>query len=189
MGQFLQQGHPCFFETLFTLSEEGTGAAMDYPIPETALDYLVGKTLNQINKCAERGVFDAHVKAGIPRGNADVFLRSAVRRVGAAGGGVSFRPAGRGGLQAGDPGPHSRTCGIGAVCRRRKKQKSNSLKRVAFSISQSYHRKRLLLCAYAVEPAEKLVQHYDFVGSEHADFLNNRNGFRSFLQCMQRLLE
>ena len=66
MGQFLQQGHPCFFETLFTLSEEGTGAAMDYPIPETALDYLVGKTLNQINKCAERGVFDAHVKAGIP---------------------------------------------------------------------------------------------------------------------------
>ena len=150
MGQFLQQGHPCFFETLFTLSEEGTGAAMDYPIPETALDYLVGKTLNQINKCAERGVFDAHVKAGIPVIEISMPSQDAYH--------------------------------VGMLMYFFEVQ-------CAVSISQSYHRKCLLLCAYAVEPAEKLVQHYDFVGSEHADFLNNRNGFRSFLQCMQRLLE
>ena len=65
--------------------------------------------------------------------------------------------------------------------RKYQKAKKQLVKRAAFSISQSYHRKDLLLCAYAVEPAEKLVQHYDFVRSEHADFLNHRNGLRTFL--------
>lgn len=66
MGQFLQQGTPCFFETLLSVDDVEGGEALDYGVPNTALESLAGKTLNQINKCAERGVFDAHVKSGIP---------------------------------------------------------------------------------------------------------------------------
>ena len=62
MGQFLQQGTPSFFET-FLLNEH---PAEDVEIPETAMKPFAGKTIQQINTCAEKGVYDAHVKAGIP---------------------------------------------------------------------------------------------------------------------------
>lgn len=65
MGQFLQQGTPCFFETMVHVREMGADCP-DYPIPGTLLESVAGKTLRQLNRCAEEGVFDAHVKAGNP---------------------------------------------------------------------------------------------------------------------------
>ncbi len=62
MGQFLQQGTPSFFETFVTAAETRD----DIGIPEIAMKPFAGKTIQQINACAEKGVYDAHVKAGIP---------------------------------------------------------------------------------------------------------------------------
>ena len=62
MGQFLQQGTPCFFETFITVDR----APEDARIPETAMEPFAGKTIEQINVCAEKGVLAAHVAAGTP---------------------------------------------------------------------------------------------------------------------------
>jgi glucose-6-phosphate isomerase len=62
MGQFLQQGSECFFETFITADR----AAVDVDIPESAKDPFAGKTIEQINSCAKKGVMAAHIKAGIP---------------------------------------------------------------------------------------------------------------------------
>ena len=62
MGQYLQQGTPCFFETFVTTEKPLT----DIGIPEIAMKPFAGKTIEQINDCAVKGVYDAHVKAGIP---------------------------------------------------------------------------------------------------------------------------
>jgi len=62
MGQFLQQGTPAFFETFITIEKD----LEDLDIPDIAMKPFAGKTIGQINKCAEKGVLDAHVKAGIP---------------------------------------------------------------------------------------------------------------------------
>ncbi len=62
MGQFLQQGTQCFFETFITVDEPGE----DVQIPDSAMKPFAGKTIEKINKCAVNGVADAHTKAGIP---------------------------------------------------------------------------------------------------------------------------
>lgn len=62
MGQFLQQGTPCFLETMITTEEP----LEDVVIPETAVTPLAGKTVEQINACAVQGVREAHIEAGIP---------------------------------------------------------------------------------------------------------------------------
>lgn len=62
MGQFLQQGTPSFFETFINVENVLSDAA----IPESAIAPYAGKTIEQINVCAQKGVFDAHVNAGIP---------------------------------------------------------------------------------------------------------------------------
>lgn len=62
MGQFLQQGSPIFFETFLTVDEPED----DVDIPDTAMPPFAGKTIQQINTCAEKGVLDAHVAAGTP---------------------------------------------------------------------------------------------------------------------------
>ena len=66
MGQFLQQGTECFFETLIRVDSLDETLYPDYEIPQNEIDYLTGKTVNRINRCAQQGVWDAHVKAGIP---------------------------------------------------------------------------------------------------------------------------
>ena len=63
MGQFLQQGTESFFETLITVREE---SGNDVTVPESAIPPFAGKTMKQLNACAVSGVYDAHVKAGIP---------------------------------------------------------------------------------------------------------------------------
>ena len=56
MGQFLQQGTPAFFETFITIEKD----LEDLDIPDIAMKPFAGKTIGQINKCAEKGVLDAH---------------------------------------------------------------------------------------------------------------------------------
>lgn len=62
MGQFLQQGSPCFFETLIH-REKAEG---DQVIPRQKGNPYGGMHLEALNTCARRGVMAAHRKAGIP---------------------------------------------------------------------------------------------------------------------------
>ncbi len=62
MGQFIQQGKQMFFETMIIIEDRGE----DILIPESAGAPLAGKSLEQINGCAIKGVAAAHTKAGVP---------------------------------------------------------------------------------------------------------------------------
>lgn len=62
MGQFLQEGHQIFFETVLNLEKP----SRDIIIPESAGELLAGKSMNQVNKSAMEGVISAHATAGIP---------------------------------------------------------------------------------------------------------------------------
>lgn len=62
MGQFIQQGKQMFFETMIIIEDRGE----DITIPESAGAPLAGKTIEQINECAIKGVAAAHTKAGVP---------------------------------------------------------------------------------------------------------------------------
>ncbi len=59
MGQFLQEGSQIFFETVLNVKN----SPVDMTIPGGPLE---GKTLNQLNRAATRGVIEAHANAGIP---------------------------------------------------------------------------------------------------------------------------
>lgn len=62
IGQFLQQGHQMFFETLISVDQ----STYDFVIPEAAGYPYAGKTLETINDCSQKGVVLAHKKGGIP---------------------------------------------------------------------------------------------------------------------------
>jgi len=62
IGQFLQQGRQIFTETVIRVKN----SPGDELIPESAGMPYAGKTVEQINDCAERGVIAAHQNAGIP---------------------------------------------------------------------------------------------------------------------------
>ncbi len=62
MGQFLQEGNPVLFETVFRVDSPSE----DIMIPASAGAPLAGKTFGQINRCITEGVISAHEKAGIP---------------------------------------------------------------------------------------------------------------------------
>ncbi len=62
LGQFLQQGNQIFYETMIRISDSPD----DIEIPWYAGYPYAGKTLEQINDCAEQGVIKAHQNAGIP---------------------------------------------------------------------------------------------------------------------------
>ena len=62
IGQFLQHGKQIFYETMIRI-ERPTD---DMEIPVCAGYPYAGRTLEQINSCAEKGVLRAHQKAGIP---------------------------------------------------------------------------------------------------------------------------
>ncbi len=63
MGQFLQQGTECLFETLISAGEEEDRCIQ---VPESAIEPFAGNSMQELNLCAVSGVRDAHVKAGIP---------------------------------------------------------------------------------------------------------------------------
>lgn len=62
MGQFLQEGHQIFFETVINVEKP----SRDIIIPASAGELLAGKSINQVNKAAMEGVIAAHEAVGIP---------------------------------------------------------------------------------------------------------------------------
>jgi len=62
IGQFLQEGNQIFFETLISIEQSN----YDFMIPASAGEPYVGKTLETINDCSQKGVVLAHKKGGIP---------------------------------------------------------------------------------------------------------------------------
>ena len=68
MGQFLQEGQQIFFETIINV----IGRDKDVIVPESAGAELAGRSLNDINAMAVRGVMAAHAKADIPMIRIDV---------------------------------------------------------------------------------------------------------------------
>lgn len=68
MGQFLQEGHQVFFETIINICSRDT----DVIVPDTAGPELAGRSLNDINSMAVKGVMAAHAKADIPMIKIDV---------------------------------------------------------------------------------------------------------------------
>lgn len=65
IGQFLQQGSQVFFETVLNVLESD----VDLTIPSGP---LAGKTLNQLNRAAVKGVIEAHSSAQIPMIRIDI---------------------------------------------------------------------------------------------------------------------
>ncbi len=67
MGQWIQDGERTIFETI--LSVKNTSKRIDIPYDSNNLDkmnYLVGKSLQEVNKQAELGTLLAHVEGGVP---------------------------------------------------------------------------------------------------------------------------
>lgn len=62
MGQFLQEGSQIFFETIINV----LGRNSDVKVPKSAGPELAGRSLNDINSMAVKGVMAAHAKASIP---------------------------------------------------------------------------------------------------------------------------
>lgn len=68
MGQFLQDGNQIFFETIFNVLSRDK----DVIVPESAGPELAGRSLNDINAMAVKGVMAAHEKADIPMIRIDI---------------------------------------------------------------------------------------------------------------------
>ena len=67
MGQYLQEGPRCMFESIVSFRS----AKRDLKIPfamgdRDTLNYLAGKSLNTVNKAAEQAARDAHIAGGVP---------------------------------------------------------------------------------------------------------------------------
>ena len=56
IGQFLQQGNQMFYETVIRIENP----SHDVLIPDFAGGRIAGRTIEQINSCAEEGVIAAH---------------------------------------------------------------------------------------------------------------------------------
>ena len=68
MGQFLQEGNQIFFETIINVLKRN----VDVVVPESAVPELAGRSLNDINAMAVKGVRAAHAKARVPMIKIDV---------------------------------------------------------------------------------------------------------------------
>ncbi|MBR0170033.1 MAG: glucose-6-phosphate isomerase [Bacteroidales bacterium] len=67
MGQYVQEGERLMMETF--LRVKSPAASVPVPSDEQNLDginYLVGKSLTEINDCATQGTIEAHVDGGVP---------------------------------------------------------------------------------------------------------------------------
>ncbi|MGA4516260.1 glucose-6-phosphate isomerase [Solibacillus silvestris] len=67
IGQFIQKGSPILFETLLHFKE----ISVDYKVPfderdEDGLNYLAGRTFNEINAVSKQGTALAHSEGGVP---------------------------------------------------------------------------------------------------------------------------
>lgn len=68
MGQFLQEGNSCFFETVLNI----VSPEEDLMIPESAIEDLRGKSMNYINSKAREGVAQAHIEDQVPNIRIDI---------------------------------------------------------------------------------------------------------------------
>ncbi len=67
MGQYIQQGQRCLFETVISI--EKPNASLQIPSDAANLDglnFLSGKHIDEVNKMAELGTILAHVDGGVP---------------------------------------------------------------------------------------------------------------------------
>ena len=67
MGQYVQDGERLMMETMIRVKEPATHVPV--PTDEQNLDginYLVNKSLTEINDCAMRGTIEAHLSGGVP---------------------------------------------------------------------------------------------------------------------------
>ena len=67
MGQYVQDGERLMMETMVRVKEPATHVPV--PTDEQNLDginYLVGKSLTEINNCATEGTIEAHLSGGVP---------------------------------------------------------------------------------------------------------------------------
>ena len=67
MGQYIQEGRRCLFETVLTVKEPKTDIKIN-PDDDNldGLNYLAGKTLDYVNKKAMEGTIKAHVTGDVP---------------------------------------------------------------------------------------------------------------------------
>ncbi len=62
MGQYLQEGNQIFFETVLHVEEP----EKDIIVPDGAGELLAGRSMNEVNRAAMKGVTAAHLAVGIP---------------------------------------------------------------------------------------------------------------------------
>jgi glucose-6-phosphate isomerase len=73
MGQFIQQGQRNIFETFITVEEEARDPVVPLLEDDTdGLNYVSGKSLDNINKVAYKATRQAHYEGGVP--NSTVFI-------------------------------------------------------------------------------------------------------------------
>jgi len=67
LGQYIQEGQRCLFETVLDVKEEPSDITLSYEEDNLdGLNYLADKTLNYVNRKAMEGTIEAHVDGGVP---------------------------------------------------------------------------------------------------------------------------
>ena len=67
LGQYIQEGRRCLFETVLDVSKENSNIIINYEADNVdGLNYLSGKTLNEVNRKAMQGTIVAHVDGDVP---------------------------------------------------------------------------------------------------------------------------
>ena len=67
LGQYIQEGKRCMFETVFDIEKESEDIKINFEDDNLdGLNYLADKDLSYINKKAMEGTIEAHVDGGVP---------------------------------------------------------------------------------------------------------------------------
>jgi len=67
MGQYIQDGNRILFETVLAVNEEKERIIINKDVADVdGLNYLAGKTIDEVNKKAMEGVVMAHIDGGVP---------------------------------------------------------------------------------------------------------------------------
>ena len=67
LGQYIQDGQRCLFETVIDIKDEPSDLTIDFEEDNLdGLNYLADKTLNYVNRKAMEGTIEAHVDGGVP---------------------------------------------------------------------------------------------------------------------------
>lgn len=67
MGQYLQEGERIMFETIICVQQSQKSISIPFDSENAdGLNYLNGKSLSEVNHCAEKGTTLAHHEGGVP---------------------------------------------------------------------------------------------------------------------------